>query len=48
MQYIIAGVCIALCIVVIIFSLKILKESRRMAQKKPFDDEEEEFRRLRP
>jgi len=48
MQYIIAGVCIALCIVVIFFSLKILKESRRMVPKKPLEDDDEEFRRLRP
>ncbi len=50
MQYIIAGVCVALCIAVIVFCLKVLKESRTMAPKKPpvEDEEEEELRRLRP
>lgn len=50
MQYIIAGVCVALCIVVIVFGLKVLKESKKMAPKKPpVDDEDaEELRRLRP
>jgi hypothetical protein len=48
MQYIIAGACVALCIVVIVFGLKVLKESKKMAPKKPLDDEDEELRRLRP
>ena len=50
MQYIIAGVCVALCIVVIVFGLRVLKESRNMTPKKPpvEDEEQEELRRLRP
>jgi hypothetical protein len=49
MQYIVAGICVVICIVVIVFGLKVLKESRKMVPKKPVDDEdEEELRRLRP
>ena len=40
MVYIIAGACIAICIVVIIFGIRVLKESRKMIPKKSDDDDE--------
>ena len=52
MNYVIATACIALCIVVIVFGLKVLKESKEMGPKKKLttkkDDDDEELRRLRP
>jgi hypothetical protein len=49
MQYIVAGVFFLICVGVIIFGLKVLKESRKMAPKKPTgsDDEDEELPHLR-
>ena len=42
MIYILAGICIAICIGVIIFGLKIYKENRKiMSQKKDFDDDDD-------
>jgi hypothetical protein len=49
MQYIIAGISVTLCIVVIVFGLRVLRESREMTPQKPMEqDEEEELHRLRP
>jgi MFS superfamily sulfate permease-like transporter len=48
MNYIIAAVCFAICIAVIIFGLRVLKESREMGPKKPLDDDDDEPRNLRP
>lgn len=50
MQYIIAGVCAAICIVIIVFGLKVLKESKNMTPKKPLveDQDAEDLRRLKP
>ncbi len=49
MNYIIAAICFVICIVVIVFGLKVLKESRAMGPKKKLtnDDDDEELRRLR-
>jgi len=44
MQYIIAGICIVFCIVVIVFGLKVLKESRKMAPKQKATEDEDEIR----
>ena len=43
MNYIIAGVCIALCIAVIIFGLKVLKENRKLIPKKKDRDHDDEL-----
>jgi hypothetical protein len=43
MQYIIAGICIVFCIVVIVFGLKVLKESRKMEPKKKDTEDEDEI-----
>lgn len=50
MQYIIAGVCVALCIGVIVFGVKVLKESRKMAPKKTSteDRDDDEIPNLHP
>jgi hypothetical protein len=43
MIYIIAGVSVALCIAVIIFGLRVLKENRKMiAKKKDLDEDDED------
>ena len=42
MAYIIAGACIAICIVVIIFGIRVLRESRKMIPKKPAEDDGED------
>ena len=40
MEYIIAGICFALCIAVIIWGLKVLKENRKLAPKNNEEDNE--------
>ncbi len=40
MAYIVAGVCIVICIVIIIFGLQVLKDIRKMKTKKNNDDDE--------
>ena len=45
MIYIIAGIAVALCIAVIIFGLKVLKENRKIvAKKKDLDDDDDDIR----
>jgi hypothetical protein len=50
MQYLVAGIFVILCIIIIIFGLKVLKESKNMIPKKPKEgeDQDDEIRRLRP
>lgn len=44
MNYIIAGVCIAVCLAAIIFGLRVLKENRKfISQKKDDDDDDDEL-----
>ena len=40
MEYIIAGICFAICIAVIIRGLKVLKENRKLAPKNNDEDDE--------
>ena len=40
MEYLIAGISIALCIAVIIWGLKVLKEDRKLAPKKDRENED--------
>jgi hypothetical protein len=47
MDYIITAVCFATCIVIIVFGLKVLKESRAMGpKKKNTNNDDDEHRRL--
>lgn len=49
MQYVIAGVCVILCVAVLVFGFKTLKETRSMSPRQPLrEEEEDEIRRLRP
>jgi len=49
MEYLIAGICVIICIAVIIWGLKVFKENRKLGPKKgEDDDDEDELRRLRP
>ena len=43
MEYIIAGICVVICIVVIIWGLKVLKENRKLAPPKKRDGEEDDI-----
>ena len=48
MEYIVAGIIAVICIAVIIWGLKVLKENRKLAPPKSYDDDDEELRRLHP
>lgn len=48
MNYIIAGVCIAVCLAAIIFGLRVLKENRKLIPKKKDDDDDDDELLYRP
>ena len=48
MNFIIAGVCIAICIAAIIFGLRVFKENRKLIPRKKDDDDTDNDPLYRP
>jgi len=50
MQYVVAGICLIICVGVIVFGLKVLKESKKMVSKKRIesDTDDDELPNLHP